>query len=376
MKIGFVLDGGLERPDGVQQYILMLGQWMTAQGHEVRYIIAGSNPLQISNVISLSRNVPVRFNGNKLSIPLPASNRRVKEMLTVEKFDVIHVQTPHSPLMGAKVVRYAAPTATIVGTFHILPFGWLNRTGTRLLGVWLRRNLRLFDAFLSVSSPAALFAHETFRIDAQVVPNMVDIAAFKRSSQKPVSDTLQLLFLGRLVHRKGCQQLLQALALLHKQGKLSSSVRLDICGDGEMRKDLEQFVHDNGLQEIVTFHGFVTNEQKITFMQNADISIFPSLSGDPFGIVLIEAMAAAGGVALGGNNPGYESVLAAVPESIIEAANPVVMAEQIGTLLENVQQRELLYRVQQKHVEQFDVNVVAAKVLSVYEACINQRSNQ
>ncbi len=39
MKIGFVLDDGLDKPDGVQQYILTLGAWYSAHGHEVRYLV-------------------------------------------------------------------------------------------------------------------------------------------------------------------------------------------------------------------------------------------------------------------------------------------------------------------------------------------------
>ncbi len=39
MKIGFVLDDGLDKPDGVQQYILALGNELASKGHEVRYLV-------------------------------------------------------------------------------------------------------------------------------------------------------------------------------------------------------------------------------------------------------------------------------------------------------------------------------------------------
>lgn len=376
MKIGFVLDGGLERPDGVQQYILSLGGWMEVQGHEVRYLIAGKNPQNIPHVISLARNIGVRFNGNALSIPLPASSRKIKHMLQREKFDVIHVQTPHSPLMGAKVVHCAYKRSVIVGTFHILPFGLMSRLGTRLLGVALHFNLKKFDTFLSVSKPAADFAAYAFKINSSVVPNMVHAGLFRPTQPKPATDTLNLLFLGRLVPRKGCQQLLKALSVLKSEGKLPSNVRLDICSDGSMRAQLEAYVIDHDLSEHVTFHGFVSHEQKVEFMRNADISIFPSLSGESFGIVLIEAMAAGGGIVLGGDNPGYRSVLEDVPGSIIDAHHPEILATQLHAYIGDAQKRDELFARQQEHVEQFDIEVVARHVLSVYETCINDRINQ
>src|SRR5579862_3726112 len=72
LKIGFVLDGGIEKPDGVQQYIINLGKYFISQGHSVRYIVAGNVPDNISGTVSLARSIRVKSNGNILSIPLPA----------------------------------------------------------------------------------------------------------------------------------------------------------------------------------------------------------------------------------------------------------------------------------------------------------------
>jgi len=364
MKIAFVLDDGLNKPDGVQQYILTLGRWYASNGHEVFYLVGETDRPDITNVHSMAKNMKVKFNGNSLTIPLPASGKRIKRLLSKEQFDVIHVQVPYSPFMGAKVVKYSDPKTRVIGTFHILPYGWMSRFGTKLLGIWLHRNLKRFDKMLSVSQPAADFAKTSFKVDSTVVPNAVDFKRYKPLSPKINSSSpLRILFLGRLVHRKGCQQLIKALIILQNR-----DYKVDICGDGPLRNQLEKMVKDNNLQQVITFHGFISEAQKINFMQNADISIFPSLSGESFGIVLIEAMAAGGGIVLGGDNPGYRSVLQTTPGAIIDVTDPQIMARQISTHIGDAEKRQILYAAQQKLVHQFDVDKVAKQVLEFYKA--------
>ena len=38
LKIGIVLDTSLDPPDGVQQYVLAVGEWLRSQGHDVQDI--------------------------------------------------------------------------------------------------------------------------------------------------------------------------------------------------------------------------------------------------------------------------------------------------------------------------------------------------
>ena len=72
MKIGLVFDDSLDSTDGVAQYVLALGDWLDDQGHEVHYLVGETHRTDLPNLHSLSRNVRVTFNGNKLGMPLPA----------------------------------------------------------------------------------------------------------------------------------------------------------------------------------------------------------------------------------------------------------------------------------------------------------------
>lgn len=104
MKIGFVLDDSLDKTDGVQQYIITLGSWLAKQGHNVHYLVGETHRDDIPNIHSLSKNIAVRFNKNRMSMPLKADKSKIVKLLNDEQFDIIHVQMPYSPLMAGFVV--------------------------------------------------------------------------------------------------------------------------------------------------------------------------------------------------------------------------------------------------------------------------------
>jgi phosphatidylinositol alpha-mannosyltransferase len=80
LKIGFVFDDSLDKPDGVQQYVLILGRWLATQGHDVHYLVGETKRTDLQNLYSLARNVNVKFNQNRMAIPLPAKLAPIKEI--------------------------------------------------------------------------------------------------------------------------------------------------------------------------------------------------------------------------------------------------------------------------------------------------------
>src|SRR3990167_4651652 len=102
LRVGFLFDDTLDSNDGVAQYVKTLGAWLSGQGHEVSYLVGQTKMTHWASgrVISLARNLPVSFNANRLSIPLPASGHRINLLLSERKYDILHVQVPHSPFMS------------------------------------------------------------------------------------------------------------------------------------------------------------------------------------------------------------------------------------------------------------------------------------
>jgi phosphatidylinositol alpha-mannosyltransferase len=374
MKIAFVLDDSLDKTDGVQQYILTLGAWYRSQGHQVHYLVGESQRSDIPHVHSLSRNIRTKFNQNRVSTPLPASKSIIRGVLAAENFDILHVQLPHSPLLAARVIKASNASTGVVGTFHIIPFSKLETVATTTLGLVLKRNIRRFDTIYSVSGPAKEFARKSFKINSRVVPNVVNVSHFKsaRPYKRYDDDTLTIVFLGRLVERKGCMQLLEALQILHENHKLVR-VRVLICGKGPLLTKLESFVKAKHLGHIVHFTGFVSEDEKAKYLASADIAVFPSTGGESFGIVLIEAMAAGSKVVLGGDNIGYKSVLGQRPDQIISPTDTKAFAKQLQHFISSSRARTEASKWQQEHIKQFDVRVVGKQLLSDYESVIAKR---
>lgn len=374
LKIAFVIDTTLDVEDGVQQYILVLGDWLREQGHDVHYIVGETHRTDVKNLHSMTKNIKVHFNGNKVVVPLPASTKKIKKILNTEKFDVLHVQVPYSPFFASKVVKHAHKETVVVGTFHILPFGKIAYIGTWVLGLILRSNLKRFDLQISVSEANKEFSANTFKTKSIVIPNMVKVSEFKPNKASFKKGNVKLLYLGRLTKRKGALLLLEAVKKLVEDHP-DIHFELDIAGRGELYGELKKRIERYNLSEKIKLLGFVSNSKRTSLMQNANIAVFPSYSGECFGIVLIEAMASQSGMVIGGNNPGYASVLGTVPECLVDVHDTDTFSKLLYKSISDANFRKEIFNKQQKLIDQYDYNVVGKRILEKYNECINAKIN-
>lgn len=367
MKIGFVFDDSLDNPDGIQQYMASLAEWLTTQGHEVHYLVGETTRTDVPNVHSLSRNLKVKFNGNRLSIPFGGSTRRIRELLRKERFDVLHVQVPYHPLLAGRIINAVGPNTLIFGTFHVAPYSAFVTLATRLLGLWSRPTLKKFHKMVSVSPAAADLARRTFGIETEILPNVFDYRRFHDAMPLPqyADNVKTIVFLGRLVPRKGCLLLLQAVAALKPT---PDQLRVVVCGGGPLEPVLRDYVQQHGLSEVVSLVGRVSEADKPRYLASADIAVFPSSAGESFGIVLIEAMASGRAAVIGGDNPGYRSVLGKRPAQLVNAKHPAELTTRLQQLLKDEPARQEAANWGAKECRQYDVNIVGAQLVSLYES--------
>ncbi len=370
-----VFDDSLDKPDGVQQFVLTLGQWLAAQGHDVHYLTGETKRTDLPNLHSLSKNVKVRFNQNRMAIPLPANRHNLKKLLREQQFDILHVQMPYSPFLAGRIISAADPGTAVVGTFHIAPHSDLVTVANKLLGVWSRGTLKRFDAFTATSAPAAEFAKQTFGIDCQVVPLPIRLDGFRGALPfDRYKAGKHVVFLGRLVERKGCQYLLQAAHLIFKEGDWPTDTKLIICGGGHMEGELKRFVHANKMDKIVEFTGYISEEDKPHYLASADVVVYPSTGGESFGVVLLEAMASCNGIVLAGNNPGYASVLGKRKQQLFDPLDPADLAKRLLGALDFDDMRLKARDWQRKYVEQFDVPNVGQQFYAIYDKAMSGRN--
>ncbi len=365
MKIGFVLDDSLDNPDGVQQYVLTLSSWLKTKGHEVHFLVGETKRKDIPNVHSLAKNIKVSFNKNKLSIPRPADKNKIKQLLEREQFDILHVQTPYSPQLVGRIINLAPKGTKIISTFHIFPASKIVHAGAKALSRVTSKSMQKIDAYISVSVPAKNFMLSTTGITSQVIPNMVEI--IKSSSNIVKNKQKKIVFLGRLVERKGAKYLLTAFARLQDK-----NVQLIIGGKGPLEMKLKKMAKDLNITDRVKFAGFIDNKNKTKFLAQADIAVFPSTGGESFGIVLLEAMSAGSGVVIAGNNPGYASTMNDNPLVLFDPYKTQQLADLMDKLLSDKTLSKSLHDWQSGLVKTFDVEVIGPKILNVYEQALNK----
>lgn len=375
LKIAFVLDDTLDSTDGVQQYVLTMGKWLSGQGHEVHYLAGQTDRTDLKHVHSLSRNLPVRFNGNRLSVPLPANWHAISRLLQREQFDILHVQMPYSPLLAQRVIRLVPPQTGVVGTFHVIPHSGFVYRANRWLGIWTRSSLKRFDKIVSVSRPAADFARAAYGISSEVLPNTVETGRFATAEPMPVRNRPLLLFLGRLVPRKGCMLLLQSLHWIKCQDP-AWNFELVIAGRGPLERQLRDYVRLHDLDANVRFAGYVNEADKASYLKSADVAVFPSLGGESFGIVLLEAMAGGHAIVLAADNAGYAAVMEPYPDLLFPVSDPIGLAHKLRTFVDSADERRRALAWQQSYIRQFDVSAVGQRLMGIYEqACLRARQN-
>ncbi len=187
------------------------------------------------------------------------------------------------------------------------------------------------------------------------IPNMIRLPEAGRRQafrDPPVIGTL-----GRLVDKKGFDIFLQSIAALHEQGM---PVRAIIGGYGPLAATLQQQAHRYGLAEHVRFTGWV--EDKAAFFDALDIFVLPSRH-EPFGIVLIEAMAASLPCITTDTEGPCEIIRHEKDAVMIEKDRPYAMAQAIKQLIDQPERAfDMAAAAHVKARERYSIAVVAPQL--------------
>ncbi len=410
LRIGFVFDDTLDVLDGVQQHIVTLGQELARRGHEVHYLVGETHDSPVPNTHPMSRNVMVRFNGNRMRIPLPANTRHIREVLDEYDFDILHVQAPYSrmriplpantrhirevldeydfdilhvqapysPFMAARVLDHAHQRTGVVATYHIASADLASRIGGRALGLVNMHSHRRVDEVIAVSQIAAQYAEQTAHVRGVVIPNPVDVDRFAGASPTHAivqGDTASAhssegplaVFLGRFVPRKGAELLLDAVEYGEEHDLFPRGFHVRFAGKGPLLDECRE--RASHLRTPIEFLGFVEEEEKPKLLASADVAIFPATGGESFGIVLLEAIASNAGVTLAGDNPGYRSTMLDDEDSLFPVSGTDrarILAERIARALTDEPWAADLHAREAGLLDRYNVRTVTDQVEQVY----------
>ncbi|MFC4357930.1 glycosyltransferase family 4 protein [Halobium salinum] len=122
----------------------------------------------------------------------------------------------------------------------------------------------------------------------RVIPHFYD-GGFRRDPRTTAGDPVTLLYVGGLREFKGVQVLVRGLAELRSRGV---DARLRVAGAGPYGDRIKRLVGELGLADAVAWHGYVDHDDLPDLYAGADAFVYPGLIDEPFGRVLLEALAA------------------------------------------------------------------------------------
>ena len=297
-------------PGGVTTHITNLTEQFRSMGHKVDIIAPSSSVATESDVYGFHRVgktiVPLRSNASiaRVSFSLTLAPH-VRRILRAGNFDVVHIHEPLAPLLPWYVLWFS--NAVNVGTFHA---SREKSTVYRTYRQVVKHLQGKLHGRIAVSLAARDFVHAIFPEEYHIIPNGIDPERYGTRTPEinGLSDgKFNIVFLGRPEKRKGLPVLLQAMQLVQR---LRTGVRLIVvgaCSDRQHQK-LVKRVSKLGIQEVL-FAGFVSEEDKLRYLQSAHVLVAPARSGgrESQGLVLLEAMAA-GTPVIASDIKGYRTV--------------------------------------------------------------------
>lgn len=209
-------------------------------------------------------------------------------------YDVVHVHwpMPHA-LMGAALRRASGGRTALVCSYYSVEIHWVRRRLPWLLS-FLRWTARTADRATAISSATAREVQELGRPEVDVIPFAAALdAAETESYRAPFSGEgpLELLFVGRLVERKGVEVAVRALSRIVPRRE----ARLTVVGEGSREPVIRAEVERLGLREQVRFTGFLSSDELRRAYASCDAFLLPAVvdrKGDTegLGVVLLEAL--------------------------------------------------------------------------------------
>lgn len=225
-----------------------------------------------------------------------AAGCRAAAALGREEVDLVHVHwpMPHA-LFGSAMRRGSGGRTAMVCSYYSVEVNWVDHR-LRWLRPFLRWSVRSADAVTAISSSTAGAVRALVDRPVSVIPYAAVLPDTSRRAVRPAladpEAPVRLLFVGRLVERKGVEVLVRALGRLRHRRE----AELVIVGAGNRQDSIRRTAALEGVTEQVHLRGFVSEEALAREYAECDIFVLPAVvdaRGDTegLGVVLLEALA-------------------------------------------------------------------------------------
>jgi phosphatidyl-myo-inositol alpha-mannosyltransferase len=312
MRICMVTDNYYPYIGGIAEHVHHLSAELRRRGHTVKILTSKFEGRTIDclskvpdeeHIRRIGHGLVIRSNKSFARIPIAVRPiARVRRFFRDHQFDIIHVHGSLAPTLV--LVAINASRAINVATFHA---GHDASLGYALFRSQLRPYFNALHGLIAVSETARSSCDKYFPGDYRVIPNAIDLEFFHPGAE-PMPELTdrrpRILFVGRFEPRKGLKYLLMAMPEIVRQ---VPDVELVVVGTGLLGYSYKTYL-DKEVQQHVRWAGLIPGEERPRYYVSCDVYCSPAIGNESFGIVLLEAMAAAKPI-VASDIPGYRTVL-------------------------------------------------------------------
>ncbi len=362
MKIAICSDYFYPKIGGITTHIEGLANSLEKKGHEVIIItkkarfddtLHGLKVIRINSIFSTSQ-----------TLDIPKINE-LEEILKKIKPDIIHAHHAFSPISLLSISLGRKLGIKTVLTNHSIQFmydfDYLWAPSSYILFPY-RKYINEADSIIAVSNSAKQFISYFTNKEVKVIPNGIYVSEF--AQKKKEFDGRSILFVGRFVYRKGLHLLLEAMKNIRKENK---EVKLTMVGTGYLYPVLKLLVEALNLQKNVIIKKSLDRNKLIKLYQRSNVFAMPSIFGESFGIVLLEAMAAKTPIVAMNHGGIKEVIIDNETGLLVKNPSPKELAEKITILLNDKKLSKKLSSHAYKKVKEYDWSKIVKKIEKVYE---------
>lgn len=279
--------------------------------------------------------------------------------------DILHVHGPYPFLsdLSVKVAKNNNIPSVLTYHFEGNATGILGGLFSRVYYLTLGRKMKRHTKYIATTKSYAhgsSFLKNIPQDKIEIIPNGVDTSIFNLNANNPkVLNKYDIkgkyiLFVGRLVHFKGIDYLIEAMKSIENE--------LLIVGKGPYEEKLKQLKNVRQL-------GYVDDEVLATLYSNASVTVLPSIYQESFGMTLIESMAC-GTPVVATELPGVKEV-AQLGGATVPIKDPLSLQKAIKNVMNSDFDEQRLHEIASNN---FSWESISKKVLGVYESLLGENS--
>jgi glycosyltransferase involved in cell wall biosynthesis len=316
---------------GAEMLLLQQVKWLKDNGWQCFVaILSDKNETSLIKLLALPPEQLVIFQSNHSvlnSAALSFAWRHQQQLTGFARKNNIKNIVAHLPLahFWSRLVKRKMPVVKLIVYHHSMQYeaSPLDSVSKKIFN-WLQKILakKTDDVSVCISESvkeniASHFVVKNPVVLYNAVPDRGPLKS-KNSVGQP-GKNLKLTLPGRLHPAKGHLFFLEVFKRIVKE--LNQPVNLEIAGGGNLQEKIEEFINRHQLQQYVSITGFLSNDDLLSRIADADLVIIPSIS-EGLGIVGIEALML-GKTVIASNTGGLKEVFKDGQNGyVFEAGNP------------------------------------------------------